>query len=73
MIAAKNRCSTPIATKMDVAESKRQPFSAAINLIGDVIIGSGDGKKYRERYAVAPNSVIRYISKSKTKNEKRSF
>ena len=60
MIAAKNRWSTPIATKMDVAESKKQPFSAPINLLAlsNVIIGSGDGKKYRERYAVAPNSVI---------------
>ena len=63
MIAAKNRWSTPIATKMDVAESKKQPFSAAINLIAlsNVIIGSGDGKKYRERYDVAPNSVIRVL------------
>ena len=50
MIAANNRWSTPIATKMNVAESKKQPFSAAINLLAlsNVMIGSGDGNKYQK-------------------------
>ena len=48
MIAAKNRWSTPI---------EKQPFSAAINLLtlSNVMIGSGDGKKYD---AVARHGLI---------------
>ena len=55
MIAAKNRWSTPIATKMNVAESEKQPFSPAINLLAlsNVMIGSSDGKKYQKLDAVA--------------------